>query len=152
MAYINNNKKRSNYFTQNIMNNGPNFLNSKNAKDLQYDAVRILRDIARGAVDVREYYDYMCNTQLINAIIFVSGQKIDFHSVSAMSVGFYINCASTNPQMMLPETIYSILDDHQKTAYVYGVVSEAFRNFKVSLNVDFLLPMAGQLRNYRQYI
>lgn len=144
-------KKKHNYFTQNISRHGENFLNGKNSRDLQFDTPRILRDIAKGSIDVREYYDYFCNRQLINSIIITCQDKIAFHSSSQLACEFFINNAGY-ANMYIPENMYMVLDTHKNTALLYNIALQAFSIFSQTLNADVLLPMAGELRNYRQFI
>lgn len=145
------NKKKHNYFTQNISRNGENFLNGKNSRDLQFDTPRILRDIAKGSLDVRDYYNYFCNRQLINSIIITCQDKIAFHGSSHLACDFFVRNASY-ANMYVPDNMYMVLDTHKNTALLYNIVLQAFSMFNETLNIDILLPMAGELRNYRQYI
>lgn len=139
---------RQNYFEFNIKRGGVDFLKRKNAQFLQYDAFRIFRDIAKGDLDVREYEEYLSDHQLLETLVLVANQKHQFHYVSYMGIQALSNDLNFCNNPMIPITS----EFHMKTAEVYNIIYLAFLTYRDTGQIDYLLPMAGQLRNYRDYV
>ena len=82
MAGRNNNKKRSNYFSDNIERFGEGFLQRFDAKKLRSDARRVFSDIAFGNIDFDKYWSYFTEPMFINALIDAANTKLMIHGVS----------------------------------------------------------------------
>lgn len=141
-----NRPKQNNYFERNIKNLGPNFLQTKNAMNLQFEAIMMFRDLVRGRIDVREYEEYFRDPQFLDSCIHAASQKQTFYSISFAGVSLYANQGSSDPMIL------AVLDYHQKAAAGYQLLHQGLEAFKLTGQIELLLPIAGQLRNYRDYI
>ena len=56
---------RPNYLDQQIQSFGPNFLDNRDSFNMARDAERILRDLARGNVNIYKYQQQLSNPQLV---------------------------------------------------------------------------------------
>lgn len=142
-------KKRNNnnYFTREINNNGVLFLDKKNAKDLQLDAVKIFRDISRGRIDIREYSTYLIDLRLVEAAIIVAKSKYMLHNISALGVD-RLRSTMTTPDTDI-EVVYNF---HYQASKAYYIILNSFmavREYKV---IDPIINLAGQLASFSDFI
>lgn len=142
---------RKNYFDYQKQKFGENFLQKKNAWNLQFDALRIFSDLIRGNIDVRKYEKYFSDTQLLESCLLVSSQKQSFHAVSYSGVEMLLQSMQNNNQP-IDDIVFAVLDFHQKSAEAYGIIYNAFLGYKNTMNIEYLIPINSQLRNYRDYV
>lgn len=82
----NHQKKRNNYFSDNIQRNGEGFLQQYDARKLRSDANRVFKDIAYGNIDFDKYWMYFTEPTFINALIDVANTKKMIHTTSYMAL------------------------------------------------------------------
>lgn len=141
-----NNRKRTNYFQQNIQRFGENFLNMKNANDLEMDSIRVFRDIARGNVDPQKDGQYFLNTQFIESCISGASLKLNLHTTNYKGVLMLVN-GGVNDGMTM-----AILDYNKRCMEAYTIIYNNLNNIKATGDVNYLTAMASNLRNYRNNI
>ena len=97
-----NNKKRGNYFSDNIERFGEGFLQRFDAKKLRSDAKRVFSDIAFGNIDFDKYWSYFTEPMFINALIDAANTKLMIHGVSYNAIKAQEQYG-VDPDMMMVE-------------------------------------------------
>lgn len=141
---------QNNYFERNIKQSGPNFIQLKNARDLQFEALIMFKDLVRGKIDVREYEEYFRDPQFLESCLFKAMEKHTFHYISMSGVSMLLH--NQNPQLQNDPQVLAVLDFHQKASAGFKLLYDGLDAFKTTGQIELLLPIAGQLRNYRDYI
>ena len=77
----NNQKKKNNYFSDNIQKYGEGFIQRFDAKKLRSDARRVFSDIAFGNIDFDKYWSYFTEPMFVNALIDAATTKLMIHGV-----------------------------------------------------------------------
>lgn len=140
------NNKQNNYFERNIKQLGPNFIQFKNARDLQFESLIMFKDLVRGKIDVREYEEYFRDPQFLESCIFKANEKFGFHYISFAGVSCLVQQGHNDNQTL------ATLDYHQKASAGFKLLYDGLTAFKTTGQIEILLPIAGQLRHYRDYI
>lgn len=148
-----NNRKPNNYFEQQKSRLGENFLQTKNSRELQFDAIRVFRDVVRGKLDVREYGAHFLDTQFMESCLTSASQKQAFHQISFNGVNMLTMAVQQqSPNIPVDPMILATLDYHQKAADAYALLLQGLNAVKQTGDIEYLLPIANQLRNYRDYV
>lgn len=152
MANYNNknkNKQNNNYFTNQLRNfqnkNIENFLTAMTPKDLEVDAIRILRDLAKNRINVDEFSKYFYDDKLRVALCDAVLLKMQLHSISATGVELFMQTqnAVINPTLFNQSS--QVLDFHRKSASAWDIVHECVASFYNSLNLDYLKMIYSKL-------
>lgn len=141
-------KNQNNYFTQQIKQNGENFINLKDARQLKQDSLRIFRDIAKGKIDPEKEGQLLLNPELIEAAILASEEKYLFHQVSRDGVSLLIFTNNNN----VSDEVRAVHDFHSKATEGYKLILDCFYNLKYTGNVNHLYAATNLLRKFRNYI
>lgn len=148
----NNNKKKGNdYFSQAIQQYGENFLAYKTARDLEMDAVKIFRGLARGNINIDRYGCYFLDQQLMHACIQTAYSKLTLFGISYDGVNMLKDSIFASGQT--PDTnIITILDYHKKCAEAYRIIYNGLINVSNTGDINYLICMANSLADYRNYV
>ena len=144
----NNNKKPSNYFTQNIKQNGENFLQQKNPLQLKQDALRIFRDLARGKIDPEKEGQMFLEPTLLDSSILMAEEKYRNEQISRDGV----YCLIVTNNNMVDDSVFARLDEHAKAVEGYKCILEGLYNLKNTQDINYLYATVNVLRNFRNYI
>lgn len=125
MAGRNNNKKRSNYFSDNIERFGEGFLQRFDAKKLRSDARRVFSDIAFGNIDFDKYWSYFTEPMFINALIDAANTKLMIHGVSYNAIKAQEQ-NGVDPDMMVVERY------HYRLMCAYQLFYNCFMSIKAN--------------------
>lgn len=153
MAYPNKNKKKNinNVFTQGIQQGGPNFLDEKNSRELEMDAIRVFRSLARGQVDITAHGHYFLHEAFLNSCISAANSKLIFHNISFTGVQSLMN--DIRNQGQIPDSnIIVVLDHHKKCAEAYNIIYSNLNHIVATRNINYLVCMADMLESYRNYV
>lgn len=142
----NNKKQRPNYFQQNIQRLGENFLNTKNANELEVDSIRIFRDIARGNIDVERDGKYFLNTQFLECCITGASLKLNMHTINHNGVTLLVANGNNDPMTL------AVLNNNKRCMEAYTIIYTNLNNIKITQDPNYLSVMANNLRNYRNNI
>ena len=142
----NKNKKRENYFQQNINRLGPNFMDSLPLDRMKLDAVKVFRELARGNVDIDIYGKYFLNEKFLEACISTAETKHNFHLVSAMGVNELLT------QNVQGQNIYAVYDFHNNAAHAYYLIAYKLTEFRNIKDMYSLSDLVLNLAKYRYYI
>jgi hypothetical protein len=125
MAGKNNNKKRNNYFSDNIQRFGDGFIERFDAKKLRSDARRVFSDIAFGNIDFDKYWTYFTNPMFINALIDAANTKLMIHGVSYQALKEQERHAANSDTQM-------VMRYHERLMYAYGLFYNCFMKIKAN--------------------
>jgi hypothetical protein len=147
------NQKRNNnnYFTSNIQKAGENFMDTKNARDLQFDAIKIFRDLARGNVDIAKYGQYLLDPMMLNACLSAANTKLMYYSISFSGVNCLVNSLSTSGNQIDPNIIM-VLEDHRKSMEVYQAILTHFTALRDTGDIGYLVSLVNAISRYRSNI
>lgn len=146
MAGNNKNKKRENYFQQNINRLGQNFLYTLPLDRMKLDAVKVFRELARGNIDVEVYGKYFLNEKFLEACITTAETKYNFHLVSAMGVNELLK------QNVQGQNIYAVYDFHNNAASAYYIIMYKLTEFRNYKDIRILSELVLNLAKYRYHI
>lgn len=153
MAQKNNNqKKRQNdYFSQNIQQYGENFLQYKNARELEIDSIKVFRGLARGSINIDRYGCYFLDPQFLNACIQAAYSKLVYYTVSFNGVNLLKDSIFASGNTPDPNIIM-VLDNHKKCSEAYNIILSNLYNIKNTGDVNYLVCLANSLSDYRNYV
>lgn len=162
-------KRREGYFQKNLNQYGENFLNTKTAENIRYDARAIFKDIAFTSVEKERGKTCVTElTQFFNNLTFVTNlynaALSEFYTCNATCIGLqnYIAMSQqghvmVDPSQRLEETMLMM----QNKAYAYNIICMHLNNiislFSISgddnwinANIDIQLKsLSLQLSKYR---
>jgi len=147
----NNNRKRNNYFTQNIQRDGEYFIEKKMIQQLQNDAIRIFRELAKGDIDVNEYYGYLAHPTLSKVLNDAAIYNLIKYTEVLSALDFKIAAMSSYQQQVPQETI-NIREEYRCKHEVYNAIYYNIQNFIITKDANFIIAMIDQTRKYRRYI
>lgn len=141
-------KAGNGYFQKQIQQNGENFLEFKNARNLENDSNMIFRELASGKFDVHKYGDYILRDDLLNACILSANNKYKLHAVSYNGVNFLISntimqYGSADPYY------YSVLEYHKRKMEAYGTLVTGFNNIRLTKDKAYVYTLSNSLAPYR---
>lgn len=125
MAGNKNNKKRNNYFSDNIQKYGEGFLQRFDAKKLRTDARRVFSDIAFGNIDFDKYWPYFTDPMFINALIDAANTKLMIHSVSYNAIKEQEKVATNSDMQMVRRY-------HERLMHAYELFYNCFMSIKAN--------------------
>ncbi len=143
-----NNKNQNNYFTQNIRERGEDFIYYKNSRDLQNDALKIFRELARGQIDISKYGKYFLDPQFLASCVQAAQNKYSYHAISQTGVDMYISQIMNTGSM--PDSItIGVKEDHKRKAEAYGLIYESLCNISYTYDINNLYVLVSKLQNYK---
>lgn len=144
----NNNKQQNNYFTQGIRERGEDFIQYKSPRDLQNDALRIFREIARGQIDLERHGNYFLAPQFLESCLQAAWNKYSFHSISATGVDMLIT-NYMNSGMMPDDNVIGVKEQHKRTAEAYCIIYQTLCTLRTSGDLSNLFVLVSKLQNYK---
>jgi len=136
-------KARPSYFQQNVQRFGPNFLDQKNAEQMQKDAVKVFRDIAMGNIDIEKDGIFFMNQQFLVCCIREAEVILNTHIVHCSGVSSLIYAGQGN------EFVSAVLEKDQRSAQAYKILYDGLCALSSTGNLDYLAMLTNNLRNYR---
>lgn len=148
-----NDGRRNNYFQQEIQKAGnKNFLDTKNARNFEFDSTRIFRDLARGNIDVLYYAEYFKDPNLLEALILNSNKLAVKNNIEYSGVIALINYNKYN-RIFFDEGLFAaVADEHKQAMEAYTIICNHMMQFKQTHDPNVLLPMVQHLQRYRYKI
>ena len=141
-----NNKKRGNYFSDNIERFGEGFLQRFDAKKLRSDAKRVFSDIAFGNIDFDKYWSYFTEPMFINALIDAANTKLMIHGVSYNAIKAQEQ-NGVDPDMMVVERYHYRLMCAYQLFYNYFMAIKA-NGFRIN-NTSDLKTLSNLVSQYK---
>lgn len=139
---------KNGYFQKQIQQNGQNFLEFKNARNLENDSMMIFRELAAGKIDIQKYGDYLLDDNLLNACILSATNKYKMHAVSYNGVNLLIGNATLQYGSADPY-YFSVLEYHKRRMEAYGMLINGFNNIKMTKDKAYIFTLSNSLSYYR---
>lgn len=154
MGKPNNTKKQNNnnnnYFSRNIQQNGVGFIQLKNAQDIQREALKIFRDIARGNIDFEKYGNYFLDPIFLDNLLIACQSKLTVETILRDGVTMLYN---SQIQMQQPCDITSmVLQDQLQKVEAYTCILQCLTSLKMSKDTAWLYTLSAQLSGYKYII
>lgn len=123
MGNNNSNQKKTkpNYFSTNINRFGESFLDMKNSRDIQNDAPRIFRELARKNINLEVYGHFFLDKHFLENLIEVAKNKVIFHNTSFQTMNYAISVMNMNRQP-IDQNIIDVAYTHKNIADTYNVI------------------------------
>ena len=144
----NNNKNQNNYFTQNIREKGEDFIHYKSPRDLQNDALKIFRELARGQIDISKHGKYFLDPQFLASCVQAAQSKYQYHAISQTGVDMYITQIMSKGSMPDDITI-GVKEDHKRKAEAYGLIYQSLCSISYTYDINSLFVLVSKLQNYK---
>lgn len=144
-------RKPNDYFTMNIQQYGENFLEFKNARDLEMESIRIFRGLARGQIDIDKYGHYFLDGQLLSSCIQAAFSKkiyfdISYTGVFKLHESIFASGDTPDPNILM------VLDHHKKSSEAYKIILDGLNNIRATNNVNYLVCLVDSLSAFRNYV
>lgn len=138
MGFNNNNNK--NYFTDNISRFGEDFLKQKNPKNLDMDAIRVFRDLAKGKIEIEKYGKYFLDDTFIDALIKKADENFALYDISYKGVSLIPNKDSY---------VQSVLTKHGRSSQAYKIILKYLYDVKELKNYKYLYGLVSNINQFR---
>ena len=157
----NNQKKQFNdYFSTGIKQKGTGFLSFKNPQDLQRDAVRIFRDIARGNIDIEKYEEYFLNPMLLDNMVICANSKLLVETILRDGVSLLYSQQVTMEQNIPLQpgctppssTTTIVLQNQMSKVDAYIIIVNCLTSFQQTGDIAWIFTLAAQLNPYKYTI
>ena len=153
MAQMNNNRQMNNsYFDIEIRKNGDNFIFKKNSTELHNDAIRIVRDLVRGKIDVNKYQGYFMNERLREALLHSCNIKYSEANLVETSLRTYIDKITIPGSICQDGFMLSVLDKYVRMKSGYSIILRNLNDFYNLNNIGYLIALIDQAKPYKNYI
>ena len=146
MAKNNKGNNNNNYFAQNIQRFGENFINQKSPRDIQFDSIRLFRDIAKQNIDFNKYGEYFLNDMFMNNIMVGANSKYQLFKTN------YDGVLLLSQQQPNDSIIMSVLENNRRCRDAYANIINALNMFRATQNINVLFQLSSILRDYRNNI
>ena len=135
------NKKQKNcYFSNNINRSGENFLESKNSRDLYFDAPNIFRQLASGRIDLERYGHFFLDVPFLTGCIETARQKALYHQVSYN--GIYFMCCN---MPVVSNDYMKVLESHRNSYMAYNLIHYYLSCIQSTGCINYLYMLKDQL-------
>lgn len=145
---LNNNKKQNNdYFSKSIQQKGAGFIECKNALEIQRDAIKVFRDIARGNINFEKYGEYFLQDVFLSNLIIAANSKLISESIKRDGVNLLISQMSqtgANCDMQL-----IVLQDLINKTQAYQIILNNLTALQQSGDVNWLYTLSAQISSYK---
>ena len=143
MKKPNQRKARPSYFQQNVQRFGTNFLETKNAEQMQRDAVKVFRDIAMGNINMETDGAYFLHPQFLASCIKEAQSMLNIHIVHCNGGTALIYAGQAD------EMVRSVLERDQRSAQAYKILYDGLCALSATGDLNYLSVLTNNLRNYR---
>lgn len=141
----------NNYFSKNTQKFGDNFLDFKTAKQIEYDAPIIFRELAKSNIDLnKDGFRFLHPTFLANLIKAAYDNYI-FYTVSYNGVTYMINGYSCN-NIPITEEMVRVVNEHNIKSQAYGIILHYLKLLNDSKDLKNLYCLSQALSNFRHKI
>lgn len=142
----NNNNKKPNYFAMEIKNGGENWLAKKTSDKLQFDAIRVFRDLARRNVNVQTDGQWFLNPQFLECCINSAYTKLFYYRTCFAGVTELINKGQTDASTA------AVANSLKRSVEAYNIIYVGLNDIRMTGDPNVLEVMMGNLWNYRSNI
>lgn len=142
------NKNQNNYFIQNIREKGKDFIHYKNPRELQNDALKIFRELARGQINIEDHGMYFLDPQFLASCVYAAESKYQYHAISQTGVDMYIT-QIMNSGSMPDSIVVGVKEDHKRKAEAYGLIYQSLCSISYTYDINSLYVLVSKLQNYK---
>lgn len=142
------NNNQNNYFTRNIKDKGNDFVYMKTAKDLEYDAPTVFRDIAKGRVDINKFGGYFLCPQFMESMLKVAHEKYMYHIISFNGVNMMIT-EYMNKGQMVDKVVIEVNENHKRLSEAYSIIYQTLMYVRTTQDITNLYILPSQLSIYK---
>ena len=147
-----NNKKPNDYFTNNIKQRGEGFIQTKSPQELQRDSINIIRQIARGNIDLHANAQYFLDNTLLSNMIVAVNAKRAIETIKRDGVSMLYTSQLQNPAIYDVDTTSAVLQNQILLVQAYTIATEILEALYQSQNPAWLYTLASQLSDYKYII
>lgn len=144
-------KNKPNYFAQAIQRGGTDFIDNTNIQQLQNDASKILRELARGNIDPNQYYNYLANDRLAYALSNVAYQNLIHYNEIYYSLWFRVDYLQRNNQP-LSQYLVQLMQEYSWKTRVYDIIYSHIEAFRATKDISHIISMVSKISYYTRYI
>ena len=142
---------KPNYIKQQIQSFGPNFLDTRSAFELTRDAQRIIRDLAKGNININEYAQYLSNGPLLYHMLKIACDRRNEEEVIkcgilTMITQLQINGAPIDPFIQMQ------FEKHNNKYLAYNILYTELNNFNATQDPRYLITLVTNIYTYARYI
>ncbi len=146
-----NNKPKFNWFTQQIQQNGVDFIDKMRPQDFTNNLERIVRDIVKGKCDINQVGTYIANPIMLQNLILFSNEQYNRNEVIRNALDFTINYCSNNGITPHPLEV-KLREEHRCKANIYKTCMDKFIILQQTGDPNILVALVNELNPYRYYI
>ena len=140
-------RPKFNYFTQQIQQNGERFIDKLRPFDLANNAERIIRELAKGKIDIAVHGIYIANPVIITALSVFSVEQ--YNRCEVIRNALQITCNVAASQGIIPDPLtIKLLEEHKCKAQIYSICMNRFYQVQTTGDVDYLIPLTRELGPY----
>lgn len=143
MKRNNHNNNNNNYFTQNIKELGENFLRHKTPRDLEFDANRIFRDLAKAKIQIEKFGGYFLDDTLSMCLMKVANEKYIYYNVIWSGVNMLLQAQPSNGEVL------SVFQKVSRSREAYLTILSCLDAVKKSQDFHYLYGLVSQLNQFR---
>lgn len=148
----NNNKKRPNYFSQNIERyKDRDFLKYKTPRDFENESIQIFRQLAQGRINVEEHGIYFLEPQFIESLMGSAMTKYNFHRISFDGVTMLVQSFNVYGNQA-PQDVMIVLESHRRTCEAYSLIYNGLNAIKMTGDPTNLYQLVNSLSGFRNDI
>ena len=141
-----NNKKRKNWFEQQIDRFGADFIHSIRADDAQKGAINVFRDLARGNINISTEGGYFLDPQFLENCIVSANSKQVFYRTLLNGLDASVR---ENPNISTDQNFQIIYRNISNNLNAFIYIYQALYGIKNSQNLQFLYTLVSQLAPYK---
>lgn len=146
------NKRKENYFSKNVRDYGPNFIDeSKTAEVLSIEAPRIIKDMVLAKVQYEDYITYIVHPKMMAALLGYCNRKFQFHSICTESFKVSMNVWASNGIMITPE-INNTFEINSTLTTCYATIIQTLNRVAVFPDPQELILMTSKIHQFANYI
>lgn len=140
------NNNNNNYFSQNIQKFGEDFLVLKNARQLEFDAIKVFREMSQNKINIDKYGHYFLEQQFLDSLIKAANTKYIYHNISYTAISMV---TSQDPRFAQDQNVLIVLDQHKRSFYAYQLILTVLNNVRATYDYSYIYALSDQLRQYR---
>ena len=144
-------KPQRNFFTQQIEQNGDDFLDKMRPYEISNSCDRIISELARGKCNLAQVGPYIANPQLLNPLIIHCGEQYNINEVIRSSLDF-TSRAATLQHKEIPPLHVKLSEEHRCKSLLYAACLNKLQELKNNGNPEILASLVMEIRPYSNYL
>jgi hypothetical protein len=125
---------------------GPEWIVAQRPEDIQRNAKRIIKDMAKGSINYEQYAYCFADPKFMDNLIIAINNELEINTLNLNACKFYFQYYPQTPN--LSGHIYHM----ERQCYAYSIVLERLNSVKMTGNIGYLADIAGLLFNDRNHL